>query len=200
MAKPKSISFICCLLAALVLTVWIGIELFLHHEEGGPQFDALIVSGYAAISSLGLSLLASPVMRVARWLNVRVSTLHLIAFRRSLGLLAFWLASVHLAVVVTQYLRGEWVSLLYNNFLNTGALTFMLLLVLTVSSFPSLCRRLGIRLWNELHMLVYAIAVMAGFHVALSAFAPTWVGITVLILLSTVFLIRLLPKRRKSAS
>jgi DMSO/TMAO reductase YedYZ heme-binding membrane subunit len=195
----RKLSFYCCLVAGMVLVAWTAIEWAAERQTGGPQFDAIVVSGYSAISALTLSLLMSPLRRIAALFGLTISTLHVVAFRRSLGLLAAAMAFVHLLTVVAQHLNGKWIALLENFFLNTGITAALLLLVLTVSSFPSLSRRLGIRLWKELHMLAYAVAIIVAAHLSLSAFAPIWVSKTLVVTVPVLFLLRLIPLRRRTA-
>ena len=195
--RPKTLSFYVCLVLGVGLTGWTAIEWFVHQGIGGPQFDAIVVSGYSAASALAISFLVSPLIKVASWFKVRLPTAHLVAFRRSFGLLAAWMGSVHLATVITGYLYGKWEALLHSFFLNAGTLAYLLLLALALSSFPGLIKKLGIKLWGELHMLTYAAVAVATFHLAASAFVPVWVSLLAAVLIPGLIVIRLLPARRR---
>ena len=200
MAMPaKKLSFYSCLVAGVVLIAWTAIEWAAQREAGGPQFDAIVVSGYSAISALTLSLLMSPLRRVGALFGLKVSLPHVVAFRRSLGLLAATMALVHFLAVAAQHLNGKWIALVENYFLSTGLTAGVLLLVLTVTSFPSVSKRLRIRLWSELHLLAYGVAIIAAAHLSLSAFAPNWVSKTLVIAVPLLFLLRLVPVRKRAA-
>ena len=189
--KPKSLSYRTCLVLAAMFTGLTAYELYSGWTIGGPQFDAIVTSGYAAVVALALSLFVSPIVHTSKRMNVKLPLPYFMAFRRSLGLLATWFAAVHLAVVTGTYLHGKWGALTENVFLSSGLLTFALLLLLSLSSFPSLCKRLKIKMWKELHMLVYACGVFAAFHLSLGSFSPDWVLLLNIIILPFLLVMRL---------
>ncbi len=195
--KPKTLSFLVCFTTCLGLTVWAGVEYLARDPLGGPNFNTLVITGYSALSLLGLCLLASPLGIVASWVGLRLSVPMLVAFRRSFGLAAAWMAAMHLLSVITQYLHGRWDTLLENVFLSSGFVAFLLLLILSLTSFPAISRLLRIRLWGELHKLIYAIAILTVFHLNLAAFAPRWVTLLSIGLLPLLLVLRLLPRRAR---
>jgi sulfoxide reductase heme-binding subunit YedZ len=98
----------------------------------------------------------------------RLTGLHwLVRLRRMLGLFAFFYGALHF----TTYLWfDQWFDLqaivadvLKRPFITMGALAFVLMLPLAVTSTDAMVRRLG-RRWSSLHRLVYPIAVAAILH------------------------------------
>lgn len=92
----------------------------------------------------------------------------LIRLRRMLGLYAFFYACLHLTTYiwldqffdVSAMLR----DVIKRPFITAGALTFILLVPLAVTSTDAMLRRLGGKRWQRLHRLVYVSAVTAVLH------------------------------------
>ena len=57
-------------------------------------------------------------------------------------------------------------------------------------------RFLGIVSWN---FVAYGVAIIAAAHLSLSAFAPNWVSKTLVIAVPLLFLLRLVPVRKRAA-
>ena len=53
---------------------------------------------------------------------------------------------------------------MYKRQVQHGALALLVLLTLTLTSFPTLNARLGLRTWSALHRLAYAALVLAALH------------------------------------
>jgi sulfoxide reductase heme-binding subunit YedZ len=87
--------------------------------------------------------------------------------RRLIGVSAFFYALIHLAF---QFLHeGGWPTFftdIRKPFLFVGMLTFLILLVLAVTSFHFMVRWLGGRRWKNLHRLAYVAAGLAAYHQA----------------------------------
>jgi sulfoxide reductase heme-binding subunit YedZ len=92
----------------------------------------------------------------------------LIRYRRTVGLLAFYYAVLHVAVYVLLDQGLDWSAILADilkrPFITVGMLAFTLLVPLAVTSNTTMIRRLGGPAWNRLHRLVYVIAVAAALH------------------------------------
>ena len=96
---------------------------------------------------------------------------NLIAYRRALGLLAFYYVLAHFAVYLTLD-RGMILSsiagdLLKRPYIMLGMAGLMMLIPLALTSNQWSIRRLGPR-WNRLHKLTYPILIVAILHYALS--------------------------------
>jgi sulfoxide reductase heme-binding subunit YedZ len=128
---------------------------YLLHHFG---FVACIL--LAAVLSLTPLRVLFPRWRIALALN---------RHRRLVGVSAFFYALFHLGF---QFLHeGGWPTFftdIRKPFLFIGMLTFLILLVLAVTSFNFMVRWLGGRRWKNLHRLAYVAAPLAAFHQALA--------------------------------
>jgi sulfoxide reductase heme-binding subunit YedZ len=122
--------------------------------------------GFVACILLAAVLSLTP-LRVLfpRWRIALALTRH----RRLVGVSAFFYALFHLGF---QFLHeGGWPTFftdIRKPFLFIGMLTFLILLVLAVTSFNFMVRWLGGRRWKNLHRLAYVAAPLAAFHQALA--------------------------------
>lgn len=87
--------------------------------------------------------------------------------RRMLGLFAFFYATLHLLcwLVLDQglYLQGIVADIAKRPFITIGALAYLLLVPLAVTSTDRMLRRLG-RRWKTLHRLVYVVVLLGVWH------------------------------------
>ncbi len=92
----------------------------------------------------------------------------LIAYRRMIGLYAFFYAILHIISYVGIDLQldlGEFVKdITKRNFILVGMVAIVLLIPLAMTSTKGMIRRLGARRWKKLHFLVYPIAILGAFH------------------------------------
>ena len=116
--------------------------------------------GLRALRFLLLTLAITPLRQLTGW-NV------LARFRRMLGLYAFAYATLHLAAYLGLDLRGYWLQIFEDiakrPYITVGFLAWLLLVPLAITSTSGWIKRLG-RHWARLHLLVYAIAVLAVLH------------------------------------
>ncbi len=88
--------------------------------------------------------------------------------RRTLGLLAFFYASLHVLVYVVvdqQIVLGAILEdIAERPFITVGFAAYVLLVPLALTSTQGMVRRLGGRRWRMLHRLVYLAAILALFH------------------------------------
>jgi len=142
-------------------------------------------TGYWALFLLLASLAVTPVRR----LHAKLS--NLIRFRRMLGLYAFFYATLHLATYLFLFsgydlptvlagLRAghagtivdEWKlvwptildDLKKRRFIQVGLFAWFLLLILAVTSPAFIMRRMGGKLWRQVHWLVYVAASAGVIH------------------------------------
>ncbi len=91
-----------------------------------------------------------------------------IAFRRLLGLFAFFYVCLHLSVWVVLDHFFDWpqmgADILKRPYITVGMLAFVLLLPLAATSTTGMIRRLGAARWRTLHRLVYVAAVAGCLH------------------------------------
>jgi sulfoxide reductase heme-binding subunit YedZ len=92
----------------------------------------------------------------------------LIAYRRMIGLFAFFYVCLHLISYIglnLQFDFNELISDIYKrNFITVGAIAFFGLIPLAVTSNKLMIKWIGGRNWKKLHNLIYPIALLGVFH------------------------------------
>jgi sulfoxide reductase heme-binding subunit YedZ len=135
---------------------------------------------------------------------------NLVRYRRSIGLLAFYYAALHLTTytVLDQGLdlAAIWADILKRPYITVGMLAFLVLVPLAITSNAAMIRRLGGAAWQRLHRLIYLAAAAAAVHFIM--LVKSWPAepliyaalVTALLLLRLVFKLqrRARPKRRAS--
>jgi sulfoxide reductase heme-binding subunit YedZ len=135
----------------------------------GGDFNALTANpgdyitdqtGTWALGSLAASLCVTPIRRLTGWNE-------LIKLRRMLGLWAFFYAVLHMLtwVVFIHYFDVSFMieDIVKRPFITVGMTTFLILLVLALTSNRFSIRKLG-RKWGKLHRLVYVAAAGGTLH------------------------------------
>lgn len=114
--------------------------------------------GIAAFQMLIVTLCITPLKRWTGWAGwIRV--------RRMLGLFAFFYALLHV-VAFLQFILGWsdlWATFTKRPYIVAGALSFVMLVPLALTSTKGMMKRLG-KNWKPLHKLVYPIVVAAWIH------------------------------------
>jgi len=117
-------------------------------------------TGTWALVMLCVTLSVSPLKQLLGWPR-------LLRLRRMLGLYAFFYAALHFGAWVwfDQWfdLASMAADVVDRPFVTVGLTAFALMLPLAATSTHAMMRRLG-RRWQELHRLVYAVAVLAVLH------------------------------------
>ena len=129
---------------------------------GANPAEALLrVLGDWALRFLCLALAVTPLRQWLHWPRVA-------AYRRMLGLYAFFYASLHWLAYVVFDMGLDWLAIVADlpkrPFILVGTVAWLLLLALAVTSVPALVRRLGGKRWQKLHRAVYAVAALAVLH------------------------------------
>jgi sulfoxide reductase heme-binding subunit YedZ len=92
----------------------------------------------------------------------------LIAYRRMLGLFAFFYVCLHLTSYISlnlQFSIDDFIQdVVKRNFITVGIVGFILLVPLAVTSTKSAIKWLGGRRWKQLHALIYPIALLGALH------------------------------------
>ena len=126
-----------------------------------PIEEALNALGLTALILLVASLACTPLRTLTSWTWPARA-------RRTLGLLAFLYAALH----VTTYavldqgldLAAIWEDVSERRFILAGFSAFVLLVPLALTSTRQSVRRLGYVAWSRLHALVYPAAILASVH------------------------------------
>ena len=125
-----------------------------------PQKALERLLGLWALRFLILSLSITPLRRLGGQNFVR--------YRRALGLLAFYYATLHLTVytVLDQGLdlAAIWADIVKRPYITVGMLAFVIVAPLAATSNAPMIRRLGGARWQRLHRFVYVAAAAAAVH------------------------------------
>lgn len=124
-----------------------------------------------------------------------------IAFRRMLGLFAFFYASLHLLTYLWFDQFFSWPDILRDipkrPFITVGFAAFVLLVPLAITSTAGWIRRLGGRRWQALHRLIYLAAVAGVVHYWWLVKADTSGPLAYGLVLALLFAARLLVAWRR---
>ncbi|MBI2756977.1 MAG: sulfoxide reductase heme-binding subunit YedZ [Chloroflexi bacterium] len=117
--------------------------------------------GLAGLILLVASLACSPARRAFGWTWApRV--------RRELGLLAFFYASLHVAVYIfidqALNVSAMTADVLKRPFITVGFAAMVLLIPLALTSTKQSIRRMGFKRWQRLHYLAYVAAILVVIH------------------------------------
>jgi sulfoxide reductase heme-binding subunit YedZ len=133
-----------------------------YNQLGVNPAETLIRStGDWAIRFLCFTLAVTPLRVHLRWVA-------LAPYRRVLGLMAYVYACLHLlcyawldqGLVPSDIVR----DIVQRPFIGVGFVAVLLLTPLALTSYPAATRRLGGRRWQQLHRLIYGVAVLAVLH------------------------------------
>jgi sulfoxide reductase heme-binding subunit YedZ len=154
----RAVVFVAALIPALRLVLWPVFDL----AGANPVEFVTRSSGTWALALLCATLAMTPLRRLTGWP-------HWLRLRRMLGLFTFFYASLHLAtwVWLDQWFdpKAMLLELLERPYLTVGALAFLLMLPLALTSSDAMIRRLG-RRWGLLHRLIHPVALLAILHFA----------------------------------
>ncbi|WP_102109994.1 protein-methionine-sulfoxide reductase heme-binding subunit MsrQ [Oceaniglobus roseus] len=115
--------------------------------------------GELGLQVLIASLLVTPLRRF--------TGVTLIRFRRALGLMVFYLISLHLlvwAVLDVQIPSQMWADIVKRPYITIGMVGFLLLIPLALTSNTFSIRRMGPKAWQRLHRLVYLSVILGAVH------------------------------------
>lgn len=148
------------------------------------------------------TLAVTPLRRLTGW-NV------LIRFRRTIGLLAFSYACMHLLTyaVLDQglFLQGHVLKYLADDitkrpFITVGFSAFCMLLPLALTSTKRSIRRLGGTRWNALHRLIYVAGALAVLHYLWLVKGKQWRPVYFALVLVGLLVTRLIHARKVTPS
>jgi sulfoxide reductase heme-binding subunit YedZ len=148
-------------LAALAPLTWLGYCAWAGDLTANPIDFVTDTLGVWALRLLLASLALTPI-------RLLLGVAWPVAFRRLLGLFAFFYAALHLTVWVVLDHFFDWPSLgadiVKRPYVTAGMGALLLLVPLAATSTAGMIRRLGGRAWRRLHRLVYVAAGLAILH------------------------------------
>ncbi len=160
-----------------------------------PAETLMHVTGEWALRFLLVTLAVSPLRKLLRWQWP-------MRFRRMLGLFAFFYACVHLAAFGQFFVGWTWgralEEVVERPYITVGALAWLLLLPLALTSTRGMQRRLG-RNWRRIHRLVYPALVLACVHLLWQVRSDYGEALVYCLLAGGLLLFRLWPRIRALA-
>jgi sulfoxide reductase heme-binding subunit YedZ len=125
-----------------------------------PLNDMIHRAGFWALVFLGVTLVVTPLRRIARYGN-------LIDVRRMLGVGTFCYIAAHLALFFAD--QGYSIAkvaheISHRVYLIVGGIAWLGLAALAATSTDGMVKRLGGQRWRRLHQLIYAIVLLALIH------------------------------------
>lgn len=178
--KIKIVLFLLCLiplarLIALGLTGGLGAD---------PAEAATRSTGTWTLNFLLLTLAVTPLRKLTGWQWLG-------RLRRIVALYSFFYACLHLGTYLVFDQFFDWPGIVKDvgkrPYIAAGFFAFLLLVPLAVTSTDAMIRRLGGHRWQQLHRLVYLIAIAGVFHylwlVKRDITGPAWYIVTLCLLL-----------------
>ena len=147
-------------LSSLATLVWLAYLIENDYLGADPVKEMIHFLGKTSLNLLLLTLLVTPFIK---WFKQPL----LIRIRRLLGLYSFAWVCLHLLTFV--WLELDWHLLLFFDevikrpYLSLGAITWIILLLLSITSINSIKRRMK-RNWLTLHRFVYWAVLFATIH------------------------------------
>ena len=118
-------------------------------------------TGTWTLVGLAVTLSITPLRKLLNWP-------WLVRLRRTAGLLAFFYACLHFTTYIwfDRFFDVDDIikDIIKRPFITVGFAAFVLLVPLAVTSNNAIIKKLGARLWQRIHYLVYLIATLAVIH------------------------------------
>ena len=169
---------------------------FVTDDLGGEPIDAFEkATGRWALRFLAASLAVTPLRMAFGWS-------WLAPYRRTLGLVTFAYATVHLLAYAVLDMVGDVgdiaADIAKHPYVTLGMLSWLLLLPLALTSTRAMTRRLGGQRWRRLHQLAYVVPVTATVHYFWSVKKDVTLPVVFAVLFALLLAARPLLRRRSS--
>ena len=144
--------------AALLGWDWLN-----HNKNLGanPAHFMILTTGMLALIFLLLTLLVTPLRKISGWNWIIFS-------RRTLGLYAFFYASLHFLIFFSLdrgfSVSGPLSEMVKRKFLIVGSTALLVMVPLAVTSTNAMIKRFGGKRWRALHRLAYVAAIAGALH------------------------------------
>jgi len=183
--KLKVGLFVICLMPL----VWLVFALLTNRLGVNPIETLIRDSGTWALRFVLITLAVTPLRWFTGWNQI-------IAFRRMLGLYAFFYAVLHMLLYLglEQFFDASEIikDIIKRPFITVGFLCFIALLPLAITSNDKMIKRLGGKNWKRLHKLTYFIAGAACLHFYMLARADKSEPLLYVAIVSALFTIRII--------
>jgi len=156
------------LVNAAVPATLLGWDACHHHLGANPVNFAILTTGMSALVFLLLTLAVTPLRKITglNWI---------IFSRRTLGLYAFFYASLHFLIFFSLdrslSISGTLSEMVKRKYLLVGITGLLAMVPLAITSTNAMIKRLGGKRWRALHRLAYvaAIAGVAPYYMQVKA-------------------------------
>ena len=161
--SARQITTIKALVFAAALLPFLRLVVFAFQDRLGANPIEFITrnTGDWTLYFLCITLAVTPLRRALKW-N------WLIKLRRMLGLFAFFYVSLHFTTFLWFDHFFDFAEMgkdvVKRPFITVGFTAFLLLIPLALTSTNAMVRRLGGRRWQQLHRVIYLIALLAIVH------------------------------------
>ena len=150
------------LFVASLIPLAVLIGRVLHNDLGANPVETINrYTGDWVLRFLLITLAVTPLRRMSGWNT-------LLRFRRMFGLFAFFYATLHFLsyVWLDQFFALDAIikDVAKRLYITVGFTCFVLLIPLAVTSTNGMIRRMGARRWQQLHRLVYFVAIGGIVH------------------------------------
>ena len=150
------------LIAAGMLPLLRLIVGFFNNQLGANPIELITRStGTWTLVGLAITLSITPLRRLLNWP-------WLVRLRRTTGLLAFFYACMHFTTYIwfdRFFDVNDIIKDIYKRpFITVGFAAFVLLIPLAVTSNNAMIKKIGAKLWQRIHYLVYVIAILGVIH------------------------------------
>ena len=147
---------------ALVTPILVLIALAFGNRLGvDPVKTILDATGTTALVILTISLSLTPFSRLTHWRIAKIFK----GKSRAIGLAVFWYVSAHLCLQILYEGGLGWLpETIDKPFIYFGMAGWGILLVLAVTSWDRIKRRLGGKAWKRLHRMAYVVGILAMIH------------------------------------
>ena len=149
------------LVNAAVPVTLLGWDAWHHNLGANPVNFAILTTGMLALIFLLLSLAVTPLRKITglNWI---------IFSRRTLGLYAFFYASLHFLIFFSLdrsfSISGTLSEMVKRKYLFVGATGLLVMVPLATTSTNAMIKRLGGKRWRALHRLAYVAAIAGVIH------------------------------------
>jgi sulfoxide reductase heme-binding subunit YedZ len=179
-------------LLALVPLIKLGYGGLMDMLGANPIEKITRNTGFWTLTFLLITLTTSPLRRLSGW-N------WLIRLRRMFGLFAFFYGSLHFLTYLVLDQFFDWDAILKDivkrPYITVGFPSFVLMILMAITSTDAMIRRIGGKRWRLLHRLVYLSAVGGVVHYWWLVKKDLTNPITFAVLLALLFGIRLIIKK-----
>src|SRR5258708_27003122 len=158
------------LLNAAVPATLLGWDAYHHRLGANPVNFAILTTGMSALTFLLLTLAVTPLRKMTglNWI---------IFSRRTLGLYAFFYASLHFLIFFifdrSLSISSTLSEMVKRKYLLVGITGLLVMVPLAITSTNGMIKRLGGKRWRALHRLAYVAAIAGVIHYYMQVKAAT---------------------------